>query len=67
MEKIGRETENAGMDKKELPRFEIIDRATELAYQVFSSPTDDHIAGIYDRLIWNELHGLGELGAVTVH
>ncbi|MFD4120335.1 hypothetical protein ACFWQD_03430 [Alcaligenes faecalis] len=67
MEKIGRETENAGMDKKELPRFEIIDRATELAYAAFNCPTDDHITGIYDRLVWNERHGLGELGAVTVH
>lgn len=67
MEKIGRETENAGMNKKELPRFEIIDRATELAYQAFNCPTDDHITGIYDRLVWNELRGFGELGAVTVH
>lgn len=67
MEKIGRETQNAGMEKTEFPRFEIIDRATELAYQAFSSPTDDHIAGIYDRLIWNELHGLDEAGAITVH
>ncbi|WP_395029754.1 hypothetical protein [Alcaligenes aquatilis] len=67
MEKIGVGSENAGMDKKELPRFEIIDRATELAYQTFNCPTDDHITGIYDRLVWNERHGLGELGAVTVH
>ncbi|MCH1881277.1 hypothetical protein MJ863_16950 [Alcaligenes ammonioxydans] len=67
MEKIGVGSENAGMDKKELPRFEIIDRATELAYQVFSCPTDDHITGIYDRLVWNERHGLGELGVVTLH
>ncbi|WP_321289266.1 hypothetical protein [Alcaligenes phenolicus] len=67
MEKLATGSENAGMDKKELPRFEIIDRATELAYQAFNCPTDDHITGIYDRLIWNELHGLGELGAVTVH
>lgn len=67
MEKIGCETQNAGMEKNQIPRFEIIDRATELAYQAFSSPTDDHITGIYDRLIWNELHGLGEGGATTVH
>lgn len=67
MEKIGTGSENAGMDKKELPRFEIIDRATELAYTAFNCPTDDHITGIYDRLVWNERHGLGELGAVTVH
>ncbi len=67
MEKIGTGSENAGMDKKELPRFEIIDRATELADQVFSCPTDDHITGIYDRLVWNEMRGLGELGAITVH
>lgn len=67
MEKIGTGSENAGMDKKEPPRFEIIDRATELAYQVFNCPTDDHITGIYDRLVWNERHGLGELGAVTLH
>lgn len=55
------------MDKKELPRFEVIDRATELAYAAFRCPTDDHITGIYDRLVWNERHGLGELGAITVH
>lgn len=67
MEKSGRESENAGMDKKELPRFEIIDRATELAYQVFNCPTDDHITGIYDRLIWNEQHGLDEVGVTTTH
>lgn len=67
MEKIGTGSENAGMDKKELPRFEIIDRATELAYQVFSCPTDDHITGIYDRLIWNEQHGLDEVGVTTTH
>lgn len=67
MEKIGVGSENAEMDKKELPRFEIIDRATELAYQVFSSPTDDHITGIYDRLIWNEQHGLDEVGVTTTH
>ncbi|MGE8516687.1 MAG: hypothetical protein ACN6OM_08740 [Alcaligenes nematophilus] len=67
MEKIGAGSENAGMDKKELPRFEIIDRATELAYQVFNCPTDDHITGIYDRLVWNELRGIGEIGAVTIH
>lgn len=67
MDKLGAGSENAGMDKKELPRFEIIDRATELAYQVFSCPTDDHITGIYDRLVWNEMRGLGELGAVTLH
>ena len=67
MEKIGRESENAGMDKTELPRFEIIDRATELAYAAFNCPTDDHVIGVYDRLIWNELRGLGELGVVTVH
>lgn len=67
MEKIGTGSENAGMDKKELPRFEIIDRATELAYAAFNCPNDDHITGIYDRLVWNELHGLGELGAVTLH
>ncbi|USY23967.1 hypothetical protein NIZ92_11600 [Alcaligenes sp. 1735tsa3] len=67
MEKLGTGSENAGMDKTELPRFEIIDRATELAYQAFNCPTDEHITGIYDRLVWNERHGLGELGAVTVH
>ncbi|EKU29854.1 hypothetical protein C660_11672 [Alcaligenes sp. HPC1271] len=67
MEKIGRESENAGMDKKELPRFEIIDRATELAYQAFNCPTDEHITGIYDRLIWNEQHGLDEVGVTTTH
>lgn len=67
MDKLGAGSENARMEKTELPRFEIIDRATELAYQAFNCPTDDHITGIYDRLVWNELHGLGELGAVTVH
>ena len=67
MEKIGSEIQNTGMENTQIPRYEIIDRATELAYASFSCPTDDHITGIYDRLVWNELHGLGELGAVTLH
>lgn len=41
--------------------------ATELTYQSFDDPTDDHIECVYHRLVANHQWGLGYAGAVTVH
>lgn len=59
--------QNSGMDTKPLAHYQLIDRATELAYEVFGAPTDEHIEWIALRLEWNYFHGLGEVGATTIH
>ena len=48
-------------------RLELLDRAEELARQMFEYPTEAHVEGVLDRLLWNEFHGLGEAGASTLH
>jgi hypothetical protein len=63
MEKIGRETENAGMDKKELPRFEIIDRATERQQQIkdrlYAEFGTDSLAMVNPQHFVRTLDGMG--------
>lgn len=56
-----------GMNTKLITHYEIINRATELAYETFDTPTDDHIEWVAQRLEWNYFHGLGESGATTLH
>ena len=53
------------MDKTEL--LELEDLAVDLALAVFDDPTEDHIAAIQERLVWNAQRGLGADGATTVH
>lgn len=59
--------QTTGMDIKITTHYELITRATELAYEVFSAPTDERIEWIALRLEWNYFHGLGESGATTLH
>ncbi|WP_341667371.1 hypothetical protein [Alcaligenes sp. SDU_A2] len=60
--------DTTGMDEEiDLERLELLDRAEELARQMFEYPTETHVEGVLDRLLWNELHGLGEAGAATLH
>lgn len=60
--------DTTGMEEEiDFERLELLDRATELARQMFESPTEAHVEGVLDRLLWNELHGLGEAGAATLH
>lgn len=60
--------DTTGMDEEiDFERLELLDRATELARQMFEYPTDAHVEGVLDRLLWNEFHGLGEAGASTLH
>tara|TARA_R100000655_G_scaffold64330_1_gene102848 strand:+ start:668 stop:865 length:198 start_codon:yes stop_codon:yes gene_type:complete len=46
---------------------QLFDLAVDLAYQAFEEPSDDHIKGVYLRLVINHQWGLGDSGAVTVH
>lgn len=41
--------------------------ACDLAYDVFEDPHHDYVAAVYERLVWNQRHGLGTQGAVTIH
>lgn len=60
--------DTTGMKEEiDFERLELLDRATELARQMFEYPTEAHVEGVLDRLLWNELHGLGEAGAATLH
>ena len=60
--------ENTGMKNElDISRYALLDRALELAEQTFPDATEGHVEGVLDRLVWNELRGLGEAGATTVH
>ncbi len=68
METNGLAPDTTGMEEEiDLERLELLDRAEELARQMFEYPTEAHVEGVLDRLLWNELHGLGEAGAATLH
>src|SRR5690606_30252017 len=49
----------------ERSRDALFERATDLAYRAFDDATDDHIEGVYERLLLNHHWGLGDAGAVT--
>ena len=55
----------ARMDKEQYE--ELFELAVDMAYQAFEAVTDDHVQGVYERLIWNASVGLEAHGAVTVH
>jgi hypothetical protein len=57
--------DNAGMSEETYEA--LFDHATDLAYQAFDDPTDEHIVAIYMRLLINHLWGCDDMGAVTVH
>lgn len=68
METKNQTPDTTGMDEEiDFERLELLDRATELARQMFEYPTEVHVEGVLDRLLWNEFHGLGEAGASTLH
>ncbi|MBV6304906.1 hypothetical protein KVP10_08400 [Candidimonas humi] len=41
--------------------------AVQLAHEAFEDATDEHVVGVYARLMFNRRHGLGEDGATMVH
>lgn len=45
----------------------LFDQAVNLAYATFDEPGDEHVTGLYSRLVWNYQRGLGDVGACTVH
>jgi len=45
----------------------LFSHAADLAYDAFADTTDDHIEGVFARLVLNHAWGLGDEGAVTVH
>lgn len=68
METKNQTPDTTGMDEAiDFERLELLDRATELARQMFEYPTEAHVEGVLNRLLWNEFHGLGEAGASTLH
>lgn len=68
METKNQTPDTTGMEEEiDLERLELLDRAEELARQIFEYPTEAHVEGVLDRLLWNEFHGLGEAGASTLH
>ena len=46
---------------------EVKEEALMLALAAFEDPSDDHIEGVYQRLLVNYAYGQGADGAVTVH
>lgn len=46
---------------------DLYELAVNMAAATFNHVTDDHVQGVYDRLIWNADHGLGQNDAATVH
>ena len=46
---------------------ELYEYATHLARSAFGEPTDDHIDGVFDRLLFNESYGIGPFGVTTLH
>lgn len=45
----------------------LYDLAVEMAIAVFKDASPDHVDAILERLDFNERHGLGLVGAITVH
>jgi len=41
--------------------------AVQLAHDTFEDATDEHVLGVYARLLWNRQRGLDAAGAATVH
>lgn len=54
--------QNVAMEEEKL-----FDEAVLLAYATFYEPTDDHVLGVFERLVWNMQRGIGVDGAVTIH
>ncbi|HCN72324.1 MAG TPA: hypothetical protein DIS96_11650 [Pusillimonas sp.] len=46
---------------------ELYEYAIYLARRAFGEPTDDHIDGVFDRLLFNESYGIGPSGVTTLH
>ena len=46
---------------------DLFEEAIELAYTRFPHVSDDHVTAVFERLAWNQTHGLDTAGAVTVH
>lgn len=46
---------------------DLYDLAVEFALDTFADPTEDHVDAVLERLDFNERHGQGLAGAVTVH
>lgn len=57
--------DTAPMNERECD--DLLELAINTAYQAFKHVTDDHVQGVFERLVWNCTHGLGNAGAVTVH
>lgn len=57
--------QDAGMDEDIYEA--LFEDAHRLAYRRFNEPTDDHVLGVFERLVWNLRRGLGETGATTLH
>jgi len=45
----------------------LYDLAVEMALEVFKDASPEHVDAIMERLNFNERHGQGLAGAVTVH
>ncbi len=59
--------ENAAMDSQIYVDMALRDEAEDLARRAFTEPSDEHVECIHARLALNNLWGLGDAGAVTVH
>lgn len=46
---------------------DLFELAVVIAHAAFKPATDDHVTEVYERLVWNETHGLGHDGAATLH
>ena len=46
---------------------DLFERAVSAAYNTFKQASDDHIQGVFERLVWNHVRGLALHGATTVH
>ena len=55
----------ASMDEER--HDELFELAVNMAYGAFENVTDDHVEGVYARLVWNTAHGLPTCDAATRH
>lgn len=46
---------------------DLFEAAVDMAYSAFKQVTDDHVLSVYERLVWNQAHGLGLHDVVTLH
>lgn len=46
---------------------EIYEAAVDLAFHAFTNPSDDHVQGVFERLLFNAYRGDGASGAITIH